>query len=138
MKRTQDKVAVITGGARGLGLAAVERLCEEGARVLFTDVLEAEGLVQLERLKGLGITPILSVNHHFTSSLYYRDPDGNEVEITCDNMPTKAECSAFMASPKMAEAMQPPFFGSEFDAEELLHLKKRGALDREMAQIGLS
>jgi len=54
MKRMQDKVAVITGGARGLGLAAVERLCEEGARVLFTDVLEAEGLAQLERLKGIG------------------------------------------------------------------------------------
>lgn len=54
MKRMTDKVAVITGGARGLGLAAVERLCEEGARVLFTDVLEAEGQVQLERLKGLG------------------------------------------------------------------------------------
>jgi NAD(P)-dependent dehydrogenase (short-subunit alcohol dehydrogenase family) len=56
MKRMHDKVAVVTGGARGLGVAAVERLCEEGARVLFTDVLEAEGLVQLERLKGLGHT----------------------------------------------------------------------------------
>jgi len=54
MNRMQDKVAVITGGARGLGLAAMERLCEEGAKVLFTDVLQAEGLEQLERLKALG------------------------------------------------------------------------------------
>ena len=54
MKRMQNKVAVITGGARGLGLAAVERLCDEGARVLFTDVLEGEGQRQLERLKTLG------------------------------------------------------------------------------------
>ena len=61
MKRMQDKVAVITGGARGLGLAAVERLCEEGACVLFTDVLEAEGLAQLERLKGLGHTVAFEV-----------------------------------------------------------------------------
>jgi catechol-2,3-dioxygenase len=92
---------------------------------------------EYERLKGLGITPAMSVNHHFTSSLYYRDPDGNEVEITCDNMPTKAECSAFMATPAMAEAMQPPFFGSEFDPEELLKLRKAGARDQQLARIGL-
>ena len=92
---------------------------------------------EYERLKGLGITPAMSVNHHFTSSLYYRDPDGNEVEITCDNLPTKAECSDFMATPAMAEAMQPPFFGSEFDPEELLRLRKEGASDQELARTGL-
>jgi len=79
----------------------------------------------------------MCVNHHFTSSLYYRDPDGNEVEITCDNMPTKDECSAFMTTPEMAEAMQPPFFGSEFDPEELLGLRKAGAPDQDLARIGL-
>lgn len=92
---------------------------------------------EYERLKGVGIEPTLSVNHHFTSSLYYRDPDGNEVEITCDNMPSKAECSAFMGTPKMAEAMQPPFFGSEFDPEELLRLRKEGVPEQELAMIGL-
>ena len=89
------------------------------------------------RLKGLGITPAISVNHHFTSSLYYRDPDGNEVEFTCDNMPSKAQCSAFMATPAMAEAMQPPFFGSEFDPEELLRLRNEGAPADELARISL-
>ena len=92
---------------------------------------------EYERLKGLGIVPAMSVNHHFTSSLYYRDPDGNEVEITCDNMPSKAECSAFMSTPAMAEAMQPPFFGSEFDPEELVRLRNDGAPERKLATIGL-
>ena len=92
---------------------------------------------EYERLKGLGVTPAMSVNHHFTSSLYYCDPDGNEVEITCDNMPTKAACSEFMATPAMAAAMQPPFFGSEFDPEKLLKLRKEGARDQELARIGL-
>ncbi len=92
---------------------------------------------QYQRLKSLGIMPTMCVNHHFTSSLYYRDPDGNEVEITCDNMPTKDECSAFMTTPEMAEAMQPPFFGSEFDPEDLLRLRKAGAPDQELAKIGL-
>ena len=92
---------------------------------------------EYERLRALGIYPTLSVNHHFTSSLYYRDPDDNEVEITCDNMPSKAECSAFMGTPQMAEAMQPPLFGSEFNPEELLRLRKDGAPDRVLATIGL-
>jgi catechol-2,3-dioxygenase len=92
---------------------------------------------EYERLKHLGITPAMSVNHHFTSSLYYHDPDGNEIEITCDNMASKAECSAFMATREMAEAMQPPFFGSQFDPEELLRLRNEGAPEQELAKIGL-
>lgn len=97
----------------------------------------AELAEEYERLKQLGVLPASCVNHHFTSSLYYRDPDGNEVEITCDNFPSKAECSAFMASEEMARAMQPPFFGSAFDPEELLRLYRAGAPDGELARIGL-
>jgi catechol-2,3-dioxygenase len=93
---------------------------------------------QYERLKRVGVMPAMSVNHHFTSSLYYHDPDGNEVEITCDNMPSKADCSAFMTTPGMSEVMQPPFFGSEFDPEELLRLRHSGASEQEMAHIGLA
>lgn len=92
---------------------------------------------EYERLKGLGVLPTLCVNHHFTSSLYYRDPDGNEVEITCDNMPTKADCAAFMATEDMAAAMQPPLFGVEFDPEELSRLRKQGASDLQLARIGM-
>ena len=97
----------------------------------------SELAAEYERLKELGILPAMSVNHHFTSSLYYRDPDGNEVEITCDNMPSKAECSSFMETPEMAEAMQPPFFGSEFDPEELVKLRNEGAPEQELARVGL-
>ena len=97
----------------------------------------AELANQYGRLKGLGIMPTLCVNHHFTSSLYYRDPDGNEVEITCDNKPTKADCVAFMKTPEMASAMQPPLFGEEFDPEELLRLRNKGASKEDMARIGL-
>lgn len=90
-----------------------------------------------ERLRGLGIKPAMSVNHHFTSSIYYRDPDGNEVEISCDNFPTKQAASDFMRSEAMAEAMTPPFFGAEFDAEELLAKHRAKAPTAELARIGL-
>jgi 3alpha(or 20beta)-hydroxysteroid dehydrogenase len=41
--RLEGKVAVITGAARGQGEAEARRFVAEGARVLLTDVLDAEG-----------------------------------------------------------------------------------------------
>lgn len=43
MGRLDGKVAIVTGGARGMGAAHVTRLAAEGARVVFGDVLEEEG-----------------------------------------------------------------------------------------------
>lgn len=41
--RLEGKRAIVTGGASGIGRAIVERFCEEGARVLITDVNEGNG-----------------------------------------------------------------------------------------------
>ena len=41
--RFDGKVAIVTGGARGIGRACALRLAEEGARVVIADVLETEG-----------------------------------------------------------------------------------------------
>jgi len=43
MGRVAGKVALVTGGARGIGESAVRRLVEEGAKVVVTDVLDADG-----------------------------------------------------------------------------------------------
>ena len=39
----KEKVAIVTGGASGIGLAAVRRLADEGARVVVADVAEEAG-----------------------------------------------------------------------------------------------
>jgi NAD(P)-dependent dehydrogenase (short-subunit alcohol dehydrogenase family) len=51
MNRLNDKVAVVTGGAVGLGRATAIRMAEEGASVAILDVLDAEGLQLVESLR---------------------------------------------------------------------------------------
>lgn len=43
MQRLTGKVALVTGGARGIGEGIVRRFLAEGARVMITDVLDSEG-----------------------------------------------------------------------------------------------
>jgi 3alpha(or 20beta)-hydroxysteroid dehydrogenase len=50
MGRVQGKVCLVTGGARGLGLAAAEALLAEGAKVMITDVDHAAGAAEAQRL----------------------------------------------------------------------------------------
>ncbi|MDU5106946.1 MAG: 3-alpha-hydroxysteroid dehydrogenase, partial [Clostridium sp.] len=38
MERLKDKVAIITGGARGMGASHVRLFVSEGAKVVFTDL----------------------------------------------------------------------------------------------------
>ncbi|MFM9853355.1 MAG: SDR family NAD(P)-dependent oxidoreductase, partial [Sphingomonadaceae bacterium] len=43
MNRLAEKVALVTGGARGIGEGIVRRFVSEGAKVMITDVLDTEG-----------------------------------------------------------------------------------------------
>lgn len=89
-----------------------------------------------ERLKLEKIVPFLNLNHIFTTSLYYHDPDGNEVELSVDNFSTKAECEAFVRSDAMAEIGRPPF-GYSFDPDELSRLFHDGVSSERLARVGI-
>jgi NAD(P)-dependent dehydrogenase (short-subunit alcohol dehydrogenase family) len=41
--RLEDKVAIVTGAASGMGAATARLFAREGAKVMLTDVLESEG-----------------------------------------------------------------------------------------------
>ena len=50
-RRLEKKVALVTGGARGIGAATVAKFADEGCRVVVADVLEEEGRALVELLK---------------------------------------------------------------------------------------
>ena len=52
--RVKDKVCIVTGGARGIGLASAERLLQEGAKVMITDMDGAVGEAERARLAKAG------------------------------------------------------------------------------------
>ncbi|MBW8483754.1 3-oxoacyl-ACP reductase [Actinomadura parmotrematis] len=53
MQRLQDRVAVVTGGASGIGLATARRFAEEGARVVIADLDAAAGEAAAGEVGGL-------------------------------------------------------------------------------------
>ena len=54
MNRLNEKVAVVTGGASGMGLSTVIRFLEEGASVVIADFNETTGTAAVEQANGLG------------------------------------------------------------------------------------
>ena len=60
--RLQDKVAVITGGCSGIGLATVQRFVEEGAKVVVGDLDEQRGHQLVGQLGGTDLVTFVKVD----------------------------------------------------------------------------
>ncbi len=73
-------------------------------------------LATFQRLKAKGIEPYWTINHGPTISFYYRDLDGNKVELQYDVFDTVADIDAFFAS----GAYDENFMGIVVDPQDLL------------------
>jgi catechol-2,3-dioxygenase len=84
--------------------------------VAFTYGSMGELLDTYVRLRDRSIRPFFCVNHGPTTSMYYRDPDGNRIELQIDNFATAEEGQAWMHSP----AFDQNPIGVEYDPETLV------------------
>lgn len=80
------------------------------------------------RLKEEGITPSYCVNHGFQFSLYYHDPDKNEVELGCDNFATRKQLNDWFAEGHFAKNV----YGHEFDPDEVYKWHCEGVSDAQI------
>ena len=80
------------------------------------------------RLKERGITPHSCFNHGFLTSLYYLDPDGNEVELGVDNFRTREAMDAWLRT----GAFDRNFVGFAFDPERMVELFRAGVPEEEI------
>jgi len=74
------------------------------------------------RLKATGIEPVWSINHGPTTSLYYEDPDRNQVELQIDNYDSVEEAGEFL----FTSAFETNPIGVDFDPEDLYRRHKAG------------
>jgi len=80
------------------------------------------------RLEEEGIVPHSCINHGFTTSFYYHDPDGNEVELAVDNFRTREAMDAWFAT----GAFDRNFVGVPVDPEYVVRRHREGASDDEI------
>ena len=97
--------------------------------VAFTHADLGDLLHTYARLKCEGIEPYWCINHGPTTSMYYKDPDGNRVELQVDNFPTAEETNRWIRSGDFAKNP----IGVVFDPEELLARYRAGEPAEQLA-----
>ncbi len=117
-----------------IAIAAIPGLADRAERSVGLDHLAytyanlGDLIFTYERLKRAGITPVVTINHGPTTSMYYRDPDGNKVELQIDNYDSVEELKGFFRS----EAFEKNPIGVHFDADEMARQFHAGVPEAEL------
>ena len=99
MKRLAGKVAIVTGGASGMGRATVMRFLADGAKVVVADLNEANGAETLAVAKAQG---------HGDSIAFVRCDVANEADVAATGGARRRSASAGSTSPISMPASAAP------------------------------
>jgi len=111
-----------------IAIAAIPGLEDQPAMAAGTDHIAfsyadlGDLLYTFERLRRVGIEPFWCINHGPTTSMYYKDPDGNKVELQVDNFASTEETNRWMRSGEFAANP----IGVVFDPEKLVARYRAG------------
>ncbi len=84
--------------------------------IAFTYASLGELLANYKRLAGAGITPYWTINHGPTLSFYYKDPDGNRLELQYDVFERAEDLDAFFGD----GAYEENFMGININPTDLI------------------
>lgn len=89
-RRFVDRVCLITGGARGQGLAHARRLATEGASVYISDVLGDEGELAAETLRSEGLDVVfqfldVSDRRYWAEAFSVIESDHGKLDVLVNN-----------------------------------------------------
>ncbi|MFT7289469.1 MAG: catechol 2,3-dioxygenase-like lactoylglutathione lyase family enzyme [Halieaceae bacterium] len=90
--------------------------------IAFTYASLTELLQTYSRLKLEGIEPHWCINHGGTTSLYYEDPDGNQIELQVDAFKTDQEMLSWLES----DSFNQNPIGVDFNPQELIRRMDAG------------
>ena len=82
-----------------------------------------------DRLKADGITPQFCINHGPTTSMYYFDPDRNQIELQVDNVPEE-QFAEYFANGEFTDNP----IGVKFDPDELGARLRAGESEEKLLQ----
>lgn len=85
MSRLKDKVAIITGAAKGLGRESARLFVEEGAKVVITDLAKDEGQAAAEEIGGLFLQHDISSEEAWQSVVETTLSEFGQIDVLVNN-----------------------------------------------------
>jgi NAD(P)-dependent dehydrogenase (short-subunit alcohol dehydrogenase family) len=85
MGRLEGKIAIVTGGASGLGKACATRFAEEGARLVIADVQDDAGEAVAKELDGLFVHTDVSIPEEVENMIRFSVDSCGRIDILMNN-----------------------------------------------------